>query len=143
MLRKKKERYLFRKMIEIARSSSLFDYKSEIEPEEKYLDFQNSFSFFRWKKSKKGKSKTQRMLLHAEKQAAKARIMQLKRSGLHEIRLAVNGGKYKALRTMKIKDISREIREEVMVKTNELFTPEQNKDLANNVFIWGGEVDEE
>ena len=103
MLRKKKERHLFRKMIEIARSSSLFDYKSKIDSEEKYLDFQNSFSFFRWKKSKKGKSKTQRMLLHAEKQTAKARIMQLKRSGLHKIRLAVNGGKYKSLRTMKIK----------------------------------------
>ena len=83
------------------------------------------------------------MLLHAEKQTAKARIMQLKRSGLHKIRLAVNGGKYKSLRTMKIKDISREIREEVMASSNELFTPEQNKDLANNAYIWGGEVDEE
>ena len=68
--------------------------------------------------------------------------MQVKRSGLAKIRRAVNGGKYQTLRKMKIKDISKEVRKEVLVKNNQFLTPEQNQVLADNMSIWGGEVDE-
>eukprot|EP00945_MAST-04E_sp_MAST-4E-sp1_P000448 g448.t1 len=142
MLRKKNERRLFQRMVDIARSSSLFEYTSEVAAEDKYLDYENSFSFFRWKKKKPKLSKTQSMLLKAEKKAAKVRIMQVKRSGLAKIRRAVNGGKYQTLRKMKIKDISKEVRKEVLVKNNQFLTPEQNQVLADNMSIWGGEVDE-
>ena len=46
MLRKKNERRLFQRMVDIARSSSLFEYTSEVAAEDKYLDYENSFSFF-------------------------------------------------------------------------------------------------
>ena len=144
-LRKKKELALFKGMVDVANTHRLFNFADDIPPEEKYIDFENSFSFFRWKKKKRNfPTDAEAMLRRAERKTAKLKIFQMKQRGLRQIYNSINSGKFASLRVMNVTDISREVREEVLCPQLGAMrgTAAAHNSVIDSPDLWGPPIEE-